>query len=1210
MDKVNFITGGLPIGGQPADIAQPEETDNTTPSSVAQFTAKDKQLMDYADKVEDKHGADLVAPSPNTVPSPNTDWEADAEKVKAEKNAKIDAFSRNQNYKIDKTLLLKAGKAGRDKGLTPKQTEQKLREKGFQIPDGAIRDSLLEVGLKHGVLDKVADSYNIPTADTSPWQRAGQEMIKIGAEATAGVTSLTNETELHEKAINLAKTMEDKETAWKNQNSILDADGKIDRPWNVAGGAAEAGTYATIGAVASLPTTALRTAALADFMATSSLDTARYLGSDKIDAGQYAVNIGANLLGFGLATKMFKGEVTKGLENADIKAFNDATTEQKAYAVSLYDWAKKNDIDLLSSDVNDFDTTANMFLEESKKNFTTASVMSGELQKNLHSLVKVTHNIMGSMANAKELTPNVANNVKQSLLNIETDYDNKISQAYKELADADPKTATLPSDALIEDYRKSSTYSELANTKAGRLAIKNAESLALDDGKNYAPSDLYALVKSVNNLAYSTDDKTLASAYTNLSSYLEDRMGKLAKLQGSDTFMDKLKFARGLAKEKGDIFGFNKSRTGAVVSDIPKLIKEDNPDKVMDILFSNPRTFKAIDAHLPVQVKTDLQDYVKGSLLQKHTQKGKTTAGSLIDFSGLAKDIDKMDIRTMKELFGNEETLNLQLIASVGKILGKQYDTDVAGGNVLGALGEKRRIGAAVKDGFKGMAEWASDLLVSRKSVRALVAKDKAKLAMNMEKLKGELKETGIQDPKNILNKVVNSIEEVKPIERIAREKEDYGDINDMVNTKPKSEIASKLKIEDKEIKAQTRQVQNDYTRANEAITAEARAHGFSPELKQEYNELRQAYTQAKHQGDLSRMSETSGKIDDLYDRVVANNIKRAEKLAQAKIDRLSQQEERARKRAERARLALHREANSTTQEAREKAESDLLETSINREVAEAERDIVVQRARNLGSTLPKTVENLPKEIASKTNKFVASLGDGWKINNVRGNNEKHIYLRNSIDGSSFVVHLSRDGKRLTATTTGLNNGSGVGGTVYPALWDYAKSLGATYQPDNILLTANPVRMTYNMLKYMTQRSGDAKHILVGRSQVGATAGRGSVNLTGKPLTRETARKLVRQFARVIKSRTGVEITGNMTNKEIARAGRELGSNSNYRLGKKSIRLLNKLMSPNQTMLGMAGILAILSQDKDLEKLLSGSSENNTSAKGQMNSFLTGGLNQ
>ena len=235
--------------------------------------------------------------------------------------------------------------------------------------------------------------------------------------------------------------------------------------------------------------------------------------------------------------------------------------------------------------------------------------------------------------------------------------------------------------------------------------------------------------------------------------------------------------------------------------------------------------------------------------------------------------------------------------------------------------------------------------------------------------------------------------------------------------------------------------------------------------------------------------------------------------------------------------------------------------------------------------TTPSRAENTDPVDFDEVTRKINSMANGIKATRDRDS----IILRTK-DNREIVLQRAY-GNNNTNIFDGVyamnaGNGGSAGSKLYKTAWDALEASGNKYRPSNGLTAINAIRMTANMLQYVSSRqSKSAEHILLNaRQQHGVPAA-----LHNQPLTAENANKVAKEFKEWINRSvlpTGQNLSARTTDAQLKIWGQEYGSNPRVRLGTSTLKLLRNFFRNNQTLAVTAGIMTTLTQQKDFQKLM------------------------
>lgn len=243
------------------------------------------------------------------------------------------------------------------------------------------------------------------------------------------------------------------------------------------------------------------------------------------------------------------------------------------------------------------------------------------------------------------------------------------------------------------------------------------------------------------------------------------------------------------------------------------------------------------------------------------------------------------------------------------------------------------------------------------------------------------------------------------------------------------------------------------------------------------------------------------------------------------------------------------------------------------------------QRTSGTTKTSPSRVENTDPvdfdRVAKKINSFSNDITATREGNSVtlRTKDNREIVLQRAYGNNNTNIF---DG----VYAMGAGNGGGAGSKLYRTAWDALEASGNKYRPSNGLTPINAIRMTANMLKYVSSRkSKSAEHILLNaRQQHGVPA-----ELHNQPLTAENANKVAKAFKEWINRSVlprGENLSARTSDAQLKEWGSRYGSDPRVRLGTSSLKLLRNFYRNNQTLAITAGLMTALTQQKDFQKLM------------------------
>ncbi len=231
-----------------------------------------------------------------------------------------------------------------------------------------------------------------------------------------------------------------------------------------------------------------------------------------------------------------------------------------------------------------------------------------------------------------------------------------------------------------------------------------------------------------------------------------------------------------------------------------------------------------------------------------------------------------------------------------------------------------------------------------------------------------------------------------------------------------------------------------------------------------------------------------------------------------------------------------------------------------------------------IGSTID--IEGTPAKIQDV--KIKDTVGGGFSINI-----DTDIH---NIKADVYATTDAIDGKQVYTVYSGaLPQGSGLGYGVYETIWDIIGSKGGIYKPSSSLETANPFRLSLNMLRYANKKGWDkVDHLRINGSMWGGP------NIP-QTLTKDNLKAFNKNLISELKLNIGISDSKlkSMSVKElkdIIESNLDIpysGGNNEMMITLKSVQDLKNYMldhSPNVnfSMIGLVGIGALLT-NKDTE---------------------------
>ena len=983
------------------------------------------------------------------------------------------------------------------------------------------------------------------------------------------------------------------ESIYQTLSGELDSNGEHTRGKNIAGGVGEALPYLATGIATGMAQAPIMAQLITDFAISQGIDTTRMM-SDK-DMEKYGWNTAANAFGFGLGKVLSKSEIDTLAEAT--KGINTLGEGKAAAILNGIAEAEKAGIDLLSSDINSATKLAHVIATLEKSPITAGKLM--DLTK--HDVEKVTKYldiVMEKLAKESATDIGTARVIADSLRAQTRQYDDAIEIAYKNLGVAqDAHSGTMSNDTVVSWLNKviaDNNNLKITHDVTGKNTIDSYMSSLLKtystNGKELGVQDMYSIMRSIIGEASQSakkGDLIESKAFARLA----DRFSKqFHNMTGGDSTLDELALgARKAYLDKLDLFGKGSTGKGAELEGfIPKFLNKVEVDvnsaaKMLDT------AEKVAVIRRAVGDKT--MDIIKRNKLQ--------TVLEAKDIKTAAKELDKYSDSFLRELYGDEGANTIRGLAKLMEWVGERQHR-LSQPNILGVMGTIK--GLSFGSIFETAGKLLRGVMEGRGAVKASQAELKSLKTSLTKKLNGKTIEElmkGINDlgirgdyrvsAEDILGDSTNkpTVEMVEKsitnnAEQLAREEanrvqgtvkelkvkrtEQSKAINDAMKTKfvpteLKEQLADAQKlltdsqnaddvagmnegmtllddvyrqVNDMPTKAEVRiadkaktaLTKEQTTRVTEVqrkqtnLTTEIRA-GFKTRVLEVDDRLNLARIQedivrARNKGDVEATEEAVMQLEN-FRNYVANKPKRATRAE------FKDAKDRAREDARQANRA--RELRLQRQE---RARQEI--------IANQSQGATPKEAFTL--TRPEQVTQAGEGVVSRLNNSQGS--DGWRITHQdsRGMTFAGTVEKNGEQvESSFSVSLYGDS--MSAITTRLVSGSGGGSSVYHSIFDMAQELGAVYTPSSSLYTANPTRMTVNMLSYMESRVakglGDAPWVHLGASQVGVTRA-----TAGLPLTKVNANKMLKNLVKTINNDmlVGVRLTGTTSDEMIDKMAR------------------------------------------------------------------------